>query len=434
MTYDGEDKKIKYLYQHRDIEDISDVILSSLEDGDVLKYDSSTQKWVNGAEQSIPVNDVHVDGASVVSSGVAEIDLSGKQDTLTPGSNIQIDGSGVISATDTTYNDFVGSTSQQAGSSGLVPAPTTLDIDKFLKGDGTWGEAGGGNVDDVQMNGVSIVDANKIASFNNYVELTQAQYDALPASKLTDGILYCIKDSGIVEGDKYAPIIYSLEEREVGVWTDGKPLYQKTFHNIPVNTQLLTNIDKLVDYKIKRHGLGNTSSIIDIGDGFQVTDSALCILNNNTVTYICWTGTQGNVDKTADDITLWYTKTTDVPGSGTWGTDGVPMVHYDGTERIIGTWFGETLYQRTFRGSLTPSASSDTIFNLSDYDIGEIIQADGYIKRASMYGFCLQIGSYLNGSLTSAWYKSAGDDFLIYHSTAGEFDTYVITVRYTKTT
>ena len=61
-------------------------------------------------------------------------------------------------------------------------------------------------------------------------ELTQAQYDALPASKLTDGILYCIKDTGIVEGDKYAPVIYSLEEREIGVWTDGKPLYQKTIY------------------------------------------------------------------------------------------------------------------------------------------------------------------------------------------------------------
>ena len=43
-----------------------------------------------------------------------------------------------IALTDTTYSDFGGATSSVAGSAGLVPAPTTSDPDKFLKGDGTW--------------------------------------------------------------------------------------------------------------------------------------------------------------------------------------------------------------------------------------------------------------------------------------------------------
>lgn len=144
------------------------------------------------------ITDVEVDGTSVVTSGVAEIDLSGKQDTLTAGSNIQIaqDGTisatdttytagtnvqinnnvisatdttytagtnvqidngvisatdttytagtnvqinnGVISATDTTYSAFGGATAGADGSSGLVPQPLIADKDKFLKGDGTW--------------------------------------------------------------------------------------------------------------------------------------------------------------------------------------------------------------------------------------------------------------------------------------------------------
>lgn len=33
---------------------------------------------------------------------------------------------------------MTGATSQAAGTSGLVPAPTTSDVDKYLKGDGTW--------------------------------------------------------------------------------------------------------------------------------------------------------------------------------------------------------------------------------------------------------------------------------------------------------
>lgn len=36
-------------------------------------------------------------------------------------------------------SDFTGATSSVAGAHGLVPAPTTSDVDKYLKGDGTWG-------------------------------------------------------------------------------------------------------------------------------------------------------------------------------------------------------------------------------------------------------------------------------------------------------
>lgn len=59
------------------------------------------------------------------------------QDKLTAGTNVQINGT-TISATDTTYSAFTGATSSVAGTAGLVPAPTTSDPDKFLKGDGTW--------------------------------------------------------------------------------------------------------------------------------------------------------------------------------------------------------------------------------------------------------------------------------------------------------
>ena len=61
------------------------------------------------------------------------------QPQLTAGSNISINSvTNTISATDTTYSNFGGATSSVAGSAGLVPAPTTSDPDKFLKGDGAW--------------------------------------------------------------------------------------------------------------------------------------------------------------------------------------------------------------------------------------------------------------------------------------------------------
>lgn len=69
------------------------------------------------------------------------VDTTAIQEKLTAGSNIQINDN-TISATDTTYSDFVGATSVVAGVHGLVPAPTTADVDKVLRGDGTWGVAG----------------------------------------------------------------------------------------------------------------------------------------------------------------------------------------------------------------------------------------------------------------------------------------------------
>lgn len=58
---------------------------------------------------------------------------------------------------DTTYSNFTGATSNTAGAAGLVPAPTTSDKDKYLKGDGTWGTVNAGPTV-VQTTGSSTTD------------------------------------------------------------------------------------------------------------------------------------------------------------------------------------------------------------------------------------------------------------------------------------
>lgn len=90
-------------------------------------YDSQTKEVV-----------LTLQSGSTIRFSVADL-VSGLQPTLTAGSNITIDSTtNTISATDTTYSDFTGATSSVAGANGLVPAPTTSDPDKYLKGDGTW--------------------------------------------------------------------------------------------------------------------------------------------------------------------------------------------------------------------------------------------------------------------------------------------------------
>lgn len=79
-------------------------------------------------------------------------------------------------------------------------------------------------VSDVKVNGVSVVDLNNEAQITSYKEVTQTQYDALPATKLTDGIAYFVKD---------APnniFSFSTNEEIVGTWITGKPIYQKTYN------------------------------------------------------------------------------------------------------------------------------------------------------------------------------------------------------------
>lgn len=109
---------------------------------------------VNGVEQTITnktvdiavptkTSDITNDGSDGTSTYVENddlaLDLATKQDKLIAGSNIQIAADGkTISATDTTYSTMTGATSQDAGTSGLVPAPAAGDDTKYLSGDGLW--------------------------------------------------------------------------------------------------------------------------------------------------------------------------------------------------------------------------------------------------------------------------------------------------------
>lgn len=62
-----------------------------------------------------------------------------------------------------------------------------------------------------------------------YRELTKAEYDALPNSKYTDGIMYYIRD--VSSPDNFGTAHkYSTDEQIVGTWIDGKPLYEKVLN------------------------------------------------------------------------------------------------------------------------------------------------------------------------------------------------------------
>lgn len=162
----------------------------------------------------------------------------------------------------------------------------------------------------------------------------------------------------------YLPALYSEEEREVGVWTDGKPVYQKTFiyNNSEISnnswctkdiTGFIETVDNIVCQKsMIKYRLSNgkyADMSLGIGDNYR---SLLYIYRDYKQMQFYF----NMPDYSSDNynklfVTLQYTKTTDQPGSGTWTPEGQLAHHYSTSEKIVGTWIdGSTVYERTITG------------------------------------------------------------------------------------
>ncbi len=207
------------------------------------------------------------------------------------------------------------------------------------------------------------------------MELTYDEYLALTEEEKANGTTYYITDIN-GDGQSFQPVIYSEEEREIGVWTDGKPLYQKTFYyaSLPSNNrdwQLLQEsypLEELVTYNAMcvysgNRQLGNSNYII------------ISYYNGNLYYHTpSLSGTLTDVY-----VTIQYTKTTDQPGSGTWTPQGVPAVHYSIEEQVVGTWTdGNTIYEKTITGTLG-NTSQKTIDLSSEINCNLIIDIKGWI-------------------------------------------------------
>ena len=286
---------------------------------------------------------------------------------------------------------------------------------------GGGGSGGGGNVDDVYVNGESVLDADKVAQIKSYKEVTQAEYDALPASKLTDGILYCITDDFLDEGNKFVPVIYSTEEREIGVWIDGRPLYQKVITFSPMSNS-----------PSKRwYNVADVSSL-------SINHLVTCVLYNGNYRpwYEYYAEVQDGYLKIYSANDSWganaaliqYTKITDTPGSGKWTSTGVPAVHYSTEEHIIGTWVdGKPLYEKTFAYNISP-VNDWTLFDDSvSYDL--LIDARGYHKNSVPEVFPLVASEASN----PRW-SVQSDHKVYYYITSNITRSGYITLQYTKTT
>lgn len=153
-------------------------------------------------------------------------------------------------------------------------------------------------------------------------------------------------------------LIYSEEEREVGVWTDGKPLYQKTVHFGAVaagtiNYQVTMGLSNVDEVAFTLCTVNNISGVwITLPRSLLQSSSTFAEYGINQQGYTISTDkfridTGSSVAIQEGYVTIQYTKTTDTAGSGTWTTTGEYAHHYSTSEKVIGTWIdGKPLYEK----------------------------------------------------------------------------------------
>lgn len=335
------------------ISELTDVDLNDLSDGQILKYNNTSQKWENANESG--------GGGGVEMLAPTPFIYSETEEQV----GIWIDGKPLYEVTKTYQYDssWLGKRNSLNHSISNIDKPLECKIRFFnTQSDSLLGEYVVRDSDDTYTSSTDSF-ASNLALENAFFNQTQFgfimgnlyQYASINLivtfryTKTTDTAW-----QGGFKAYGFSPVIYSDTEREIGVWRDGKPLYQKTFRPTSpteANTaQVVQDISSLnIDVPVNL--FGNISNVpinwtLDSSNGVSCfitsakTGIAMKVINSLLTNITC-------------NITIQYTKTTDTAGSGKYTTLGTPSVHYDGEERVIGTWFGKPLYRKVFTISNT---------------------------------------------------------------------------------
>lgn len=232
---------------------------------------------------------------------------------------------------------------------------------------------------------------------------------------------------------EYASACYDTNEREVGCWIDGKPVYQRTFYHRNTQSSFsdFVTIDSIANVETIVSLTGIAHRQVDTFDGwidissrpeFQ-TNYAVCMryANGNLQYRIDTYGTQ------IDDIyiTVLYTKTTDTAGSGKLTPTGFETHHYSTNEQIVGTWIdGKPLYERVFTGLSIALNGNDWVYFNDPTDIENVIDFKAFADNS---------GRLLNCAITE--YQRSNTNGIMFSGITGFNRTVnVIVARFTKTT
>ena len=410
-----------------------DIDDTTLADGQALVYNGTEEKWVNGQ-------------GGGGTGGHTIIDENGN--SMTARAGLQFVGGANVSD-DATNNKTIVDLASAGGIDGVF-----IDTDNVIVNTTTISASGlsytatedcfayiylwGSQSTKIKIDGIE-VGANYSTDKDVYlIPLKKGQTITTTAGNSNNTYQIYGIQTGTTHS-KFQPVIYSLEEREIGVWTDGKPLYEKTFYKDNLQTTF-SDFIKFVDMDNPETFVSiRWTAIRDLGqDGiFKYTGNGASYTEaGSTNYYILMRGRGSELQYRLGDnygitemwATVRYTKTTDTAGSGSWTPQGVPAHHYSEDEQIVGTWNGETFYEKTyFNMSLTNGVN-----NLVDSNFGNDKVLQDFSVRTK--GIANTLSNY-NSSLSDTLFVENGE-LKYYVSKTGSWwsalDKVDITVQYTK--
>lgn len=275
-------------------------------------------------------------------------------------------------------------------------------------------------------------DSGFVITFLSDVSIQLEAYQSAHATTYT-------KITGLKFCGTLAPQIFSTEEKEIGVWIDDKPLYQKTFNlnniTVPDNTwtnNLLNTIGTGINITHYEGIFGLGSANYEFSDFSYYRNSSefftsMIAVDNDDINVR--PNMNAGTPVTINRVTIQYTKNSDTPGSGSYGTLGVPMVTYNGDEKVIGTWFDETLYEKSYIiDNLAPNPS-DWVNDIQITGVKDIVEivCSGYLSSGTVSFVAPYITVSYNhtSSYTRHYFRDLGSSGRV---------TLKATIRYTKTT
>lgn len=239
---------------------------------------------------------------------------------------------------------------------------------------------------------------------------------------------------------------YSTDEKVVGRWIDGKPLYQKTI-SLDWTTAPSGNVDIYVDDVLQ-----NTSPI----DGIRVYGSYTIVSDANRLEinqpfmssgvsyyvvcqYISSSGYAKNKISISHNIhPSWYPVHVDIIAQYTKTTDSASTTieqkptHYSTDEQVVGTWIdGKPIYQKTFTGTTSATTSSDSVAGIiSNFDT--LVDSTGTIFLSGTWGVNQHSLPYNN---VAEYYVDDSNQVIIHkQNEIANSKQYMVTLQYTKFT
>lgn len=171
--------------------------------------------------------------------------------------------------------------------------------------------------------------------------------------------------------------LYSTTEKVVGMWTDGRPVYQKVFTGTMPSTSsdgtLITSyittgvsINEVVNRVVFLKNSNGTS--IYLNDSIPTSSTSVKYARCTVLTNSSSDTTNKNKIALSNAIASWssmpvtiilqYTKTTDSANSYNYSSEN----EYSTSEKIVGTWIdGSYLYQKTIAITLPNASGSEEV-------------------------------------------------------------------------